>query len=56
MFRAVTAQQYREELVRNAFNNGLLSSRIRQRLIESDTHPTNYLDSLDLTQKNADAY
>ena len=36
-FKAVTAEQYREELIRDAFINGLFSPAIRQRLLESDT-------------------
>ena len=37
-FNAVTVEQYREELVRDAFINGLLSLGIRERLLECDTH------------------
>ena len=35
-FRAVTAEQYRWELVRDAFINGLASAAVRQRLLERD--------------------
>ena len=58
--RNVTAEQYREELVRDSFINGLLSSLIRQRLLEN-----RQLDlktafdqamSLDLAQKNSEVY
>ena len=35
-FRNVTAQQYREELVRDSFINGLSSAVIQQRLLEND--------------------
>ena len=35
-FRNVTAQQYREELIRDSFINGLSSAVIRQRLLEND--------------------
>ena len=35
-FRNFTAQQYREELVRDSFINGLSSALIRQRLLEND--------------------
>jgi len=35
-FRAVTAEQYRSELVRDAFINGLASAAVRQRLLERD--------------------
>ena len=36
-FKAVTDEQYREELFRDAFINGLFSPAIRQRLLENDT-------------------
>ena len=35
-FRTVSAEQYREELLRDAFINGLSSSTIRQRLLKKD--------------------
>ena len=35
-FRAVSAEQYRGELVRDAFINGLASAAVRQRLLERD--------------------
>jgi len=35
-FRAVTAEQYRWELERDAFINGLASAAVRQRLLEKD--------------------
>ena len=47
-FKAVTAVQYREEMVRDAFINGITSPFIRQRLLENKT--------LDLAQCHADAY
>ena len=34
--KAVSAEQYREELIRDAFINGLASPLIRQRLLEND--------------------
>ena len=59
-FKAVTAEQYREELIRDAFINGLFSPAIRQRLLESDTLSLQIAydkaNSLDLAQKNADTY
>ena len=59
-FKAVTAEQYREELIRDAFINGLFSPAIRQRLLESDTLSLQIVydkaNSLDLAQKNADTY
>ena len=59
-FRAVSAEQYREELVRDAFINGLASPMIRQRLLENKTldlktaYDQAYM--LDLAQSNASAY
>ena len=54
-FKAVTAEQYREELVRDAFINGLLLPAIRERLLESDTLSLQIAydkaNSLDLAQK-----
>ena len=35
-FRAVTAEQYRWELIRDAFINGLASAAVRQRLLERE--------------------
>jgi len=37
-FKTVTAEQYREEAVRDTFNSGLQSSLIRQRLLENRIH------------------
>ena len=60
MFKAVSAEQYRQELVRDALINGLLSPGIRQRLLESDTLSLQIVydkaNSPDLPQKNADTY
>lgn len=36
-FKDVTASQYQDDMVRDAFINGLLSSEIRQRLLENQT-------------------
>ena len=36
-FKDVTAQQYRDDLTRDAFISGLISSKIRQRLLENKT-------------------
>ena len=59
-FKAVTAEQYREESVCDAFINGFFSPAIRQRLLESDTLSLQIAydkaNSLDLAQKNADTY
>ena len=58
--KAVSAEQYREELLRDSFINGLYSSLIRQRLLENKTLSlqTAYdqANSLDLAQKNAESY
>jgi len=35
-FRSVTAEQYREDLLRDAFINGIKSNAIRQKLLEKD--------------------
>ena len=56
----MTADQYREELVRDSFINGLSLPFIRQRLLENTTlsleQAYTQAISLDLAQKNADAY
>jgi hypothetical protein len=56
----VTAEQYREELVRDSFINGLLSPLIRQRLLENkqlDLQTAfDQANALDLAQKNSEAY
>ena len=59
--QAVSAEQYRQELVRDAFINGLASSTIRQRLLENQaqTKLTEIFDqaiALDLAQRNSEAY
>ncbi|XP_046841983.1 uncharacterized protein LOC124436099 [Xenia sp. Carnegie-2017] len=58
--RSVTAEQYREELVRDSFINGLLSPLIRQRLLENrqlDLKTAfDQANALDLAQKNSEAY
>ncbi|XP_064082940.1 uncharacterized protein LOC135198951 [Macrobrachium nipponense] len=59
--KAVSAEQNREELIRNAFINGLASPMIRQRLLENKTldlqaaYDQAYY-SLDLVQRNASFY
>ena len=56
----MTADQYREELVRDSFINGLSLPLIRQRLLENTTlsleQAYTQAISLDLAQKKADAY
>ncbi|XP_046855944.1 uncharacterized protein LOC124449046 [Xenia sp. Carnegie-2017] len=58
--RSLTAEQYREELVRDSFFNGLLSPLIRQRLLENrqlDLKTAfDQANALDLAQKNSEAY
>ncbi|XP_064080564.1 uncharacterized protein LOC135197423 [Macrobrachium nipponense] len=59
-FQAVTAEQYRQELVRDAFINGIASAFIRQRLLENKSLNLEAAHSqartLDLAQRSADAY
>ena len=59
-FRAVSAEQYKEECVRDAFINGLASPVIRQRLLENKTldlkSAYDQAYTLDLAQRNANAY
>lgn len=59
-FKAVTAEQYREELVRDAFINGISSTFIRQRLLENKSLNLEAAHcqarTLDLAQRSADAY
>ncbi|XP_064080666.1 uncharacterized protein LOC135197536 [Macrobrachium nipponense] len=59
-FQAVTAEQYRQELVRDEFINGIASAFIRQRLLENKSLNLEAAHSqactLDLAQRSADAY
>ncbi|XP_076803121.1 uncharacterized protein LOC143447076 [Clavelina lepadiformis] len=56
----VTAEQYRKELCRDAFINGLSSPSIRQRLLENTTlsleSAVDQANALDMAIKNASAY
>ena len=56
----VTAEQYREELVRDFFVNGIASPFIRQRLLENTRLALktafDQANSLDLAQNNSEAY
>ena len=58
--KAVSAEQYKEELVRDSFINGLSSPLIRQRLLENKTltldQAYSQATSLDVAQKNSAAY
>ena len=57
---AVSAETYREELVRDSFINGLLSPEIRQRLLEHQTltfsQAYEQARSLELAKRNANLY
>ena len=58
--KSVSAGQYREELIRDSFINGLFSPIIRQRLLENSTldlkSAFDQANALDLAQKNAKTY
>ncbi|XP_068229568.1 uncharacterized protein [Palaemon carinicauda] len=58
--KSVSAEQYREELIRDAFINGLASPIIRQRLLKNKTLDLqaayDQAYSLDLAQHNANFY
>ncbi|XP_064122409.1 uncharacterized protein LOC135226624 [Macrobrachium nipponense] len=58
--KAVSAEQYREELIRDTFINGLASPMIRQRLLENKTLDVeaayDQAYSLGLAQRNASFY
>ena len=59
-FRPVTAQVYREEMVRDAFIKGTISSSIRQRLLENREltlrDAVTQANTLELAQQNSLAY
>ncbi|XP_012565799.2 uncharacterized protein LOC105849896 [Hydra vulgaris] len=59
-FTAVTAEQYKSEMIRNAFINGLLSNSIRQRLLENKildlSSAFDQARSLDVAQQNSNLY
>ena len=59
-YTAVSADVYRDEAIRDAFINGMLSNYIRQRLLENKdldlTQIYNQARSLDSAQKQADSY
>ena len=58
--RAVSAEEYREELIRDTFINGIASSFIRQCLLENEELDLqtafDQANALDLAQKNSEAY
>lgn len=59
-FKAVTALQYRQEMIRDAFINGIQTQHIRQRLLENEalTLETAFTQarSLELAQKSSESY
>ncbi|XP_012557173.3 uncharacterized protein LOC105844754 [Hydra vulgaris] len=59
-FTAVTAEQYKSEMIRDAFINGLLSNSIRQRLLENKildlSSAFDQARSLDVAQQNSNLY
>ena len=59
-FRQVTAVQYRDEAIRDAFISGLISSNIRQRLLENKTLDLqtafDQARALDIAQKSSESY
>ena len=59
-FKAVTAQVYKQEMIRDAFINGIHSQHIRQRLLESNELTLDSVftqaRSLELAQKSSDQY
>ena len=58
--KPITAENYRKELCRDAFINGLTSSTIRQRLLENNSltleEAFNQANALDMAIKHASAY
>jgi len=59
-FRQVTAAEYRDEAIRDAFISVLVSSNIRQRLLENKTLDLqaafDQAKALDIAQKNSESY
>ncbi|XP_065678455.1 uncharacterized protein LOC124814273 [Hydra vulgaris] len=59
-YKDVSAEQYREEQIRDAFISGINSYYIRQRLLENSTlilqSAFNQARSLDIAQRNSDSY
>ena len=59
-FSAVNAEQYKSEMIRDAFINGLVSNSIRQRLLENKTLDLNsafdQARSLDAAQESSNLY
>ena len=59
-FKAVTAAEYKEELIRDSFINGLTSPLIRQRLLENRSltlqEAFDKASAMDLAQRNSELY
>ena len=59
-FKAVSAEAYRQEMIRDAFINGIQSHNIRQRLLENNTLTLDaaftQARSLELAQKSSNQY
>ena len=59
-FKAVSAENYQKEMIRDAFINGLLSQHIRQKLLENTTLDLDaayrQARSLESAQRNSDVY
>ena len=59
-FKAVSAENYQKEMIRDAYINGLLSQHIRQRLLENTTLDLDaayrQARSLESAQRNSDVY
>ena len=59
-FKALTAEQVRDELIRDAFINGLISGHIRQRLLENTTldlkTAVDQARALEAAQRHSDSY
>ena len=59
-FEAVSAEKYREEMIRDSFINGISSPLIRQRLLENKTLDLQtafaQASAFDLAQRNSEAY
>lgn len=59
-FKAVTAAEYKEELIRDSFINGLTSPLIRQRLLENHSltlqEAFDKASAMDLAQRNSELY
>ncbi|XP_004209566.1 uncharacterized protein LOC101235339 [Hydra vulgaris] len=59
-YKDVSAEQYREEQIRDAFISGINSNCIHQRLLENSTlnlqSAFNQARSLDIAQRNSDSY